>query len=702
MDANLEMEINWRTLRFKDPALNVLYLESLWSARAYRVMVAAIFGYFALVLIPVVLNDLAPLWQHLEELELSWTWYALPTFAYHFGRTSVTCFSLYAGITCMPIERFVAICTLLMAAQETLQAAVWVSVGLFGCQTLVHPIPDHLTAVAPSECKLLREGTVPMDWISEMLMGPLTIQFVLLRPYPFFLLAPTRFLLVFYAARPYLSPAVQKDFLQYVGVMLFLVCFTVYSQQVRELRFFLVHHKKKVAQDKAMELNQHFVAQVSHDLRGPMQAWESMLHLVESSPMFGQLGDTEAGAAARERARIIRALKSSLEFQRMLVNNSLTHARVAQEGHDELRTPLLEQDAPPQAVAVPPGDKQQAASSGQLEIASTVSPVAETLKSRVATAQPSKNSITNVRKMLNNSRDVLEWFPMGRGGDGVRFEYSVDPSVPEKVIVDMPRVWSCLLNLLSNAKKFTERGEVSARASLAGNSILRIEVSDTGCGVAPADRSRLFTAFSQLQDDMGGLGLGLAGVRYTARALGGDAGYEPRPDGKPGSVFWFEVSFKPLSALSNDACAPLSPTIPTSLPALSEANVVLVDDDAATLLLLRNLFKRAFACQVLACSSVDEALALLCDISAHSDFTIVFSDVQMPTKDGVAFIKELREWEGKFGLPELPVVLLSGESSEDQLERAMSANPSGVLLKPASKAEIEEAIVKYGRFGSTA
>jgi len=124
--------------------------------------------------------------------------------------------------------------------------------------------------------------------------------------------------------------------------------------------------------------------------------------------------------------------------------------------------------------------------------------------------------------------------------------------VPAEIVGDGPRLRQVLFNLVGNALKFTETGgvEVRARTAPGDRGRLRIEVRDTGPGVAPADRERIFEEFARADDRREGSGLGLAISRRIARALGGDIFYEPADGG--GSVFAVEVAIEAAS----DAASP--------------------------------------------------------------------------------------------------------------------------------------------------
>jgi PAS domain S-box-containing protein len=177
--------------------------------------------------------------------------------------------------------------------------------------------------------------------------------------------------------------------------------------------------------------------------------------------------------------------------------------------------------------------------------------------------------------------DACLMFAAQASAKGLQISHCVDAEVPETVNGDRERLRQILLNLLSNALKFTDSGEIVAHVSVLSDDLVRFEVSDTGIGIGSDQAARLFESFIQADQSTtrryGGTGLGLTISRELARRMGGDIGAQPGEDG--GSVFWFTVKLP--------AAEVTEPTIRVR-PELRGLRALIVDDDAETQTILEH------------------------------------------------------------------------------------------------------------------
>ena len=223
---------------------------------------------------------------------------------------------------------------------------------------------------------------------------------------------------------------------------------------------------------------------------------------------------------------------------------------------------------------------------------------------------------------------------------GLELVMDIADSVPRHVRGDSGRLRQIVLNLLSNALKFTRTGEVALRVTTeptrAGRTALRFEVTDTGIGIPPEVHPLLFQPFVQADASttrrFGGTGLGLVICRRLAELMGGAIGLESTPG--VGSMFWFRVALYPASRI---------PIRPAPEPVNFSAHRALIVDDNAT---NRKLLARrctAWALPHAATDSVDAALALLrTAVREGQPFDLVLLDHHMPDKDGLALVAAVR------------------------------------------------------------
>lgn len=266
----------------------------------------------------------------------------------------------------------------------------------------------------------------------------------------------------------------------------------------------------------------------------------------------------------------------------------------------------------------------------------------------------------------------------------IRLESRVDAEMPAWVLVDAPRLRQVLLNLVGNAIRHSAAGEVSVRiAPVPGREgRLRFEVRDSGRGLGPAERERLFQPFAH---DAGtirppeAVGIGLSISKQLVESVGGAIGIDPQT--VRGSCFWFEVDAPPCAAPDTEAGRTGQP-----LPRL---RAFVVDDDPVslevTLAQLAHLGVEARGSN----DPVEVTAALggdCCDV--------MLLDYQMPGLDGLSLARRLRRPDNADGRPRL--LILSGE--DRSRVTGVDDTVDGWLLKPVSLSELEAALRRL--FGS--
>jgi signal transduction histidine kinase len=254
----------------------------------------------------------------------------------------------------------------------------------------------------------------------------------------------------------------------------------------------------------------------------------------------------------------------------------------------------------------------------------------------------------------------------------LRFVCDLAPDLPEAVRADERRLRQVLLNLLDNAVKFTDRGQVVLRVRHTPPSRLRIEVEDTGIGMSEEQLARLFRPFEQVGEAhrrAGGTGLGLVISRQFVRLMGGDIHVESRFGA--GNLFWFEIDVPAIRGPAPEV--PLAERVVVGYR--GPARKVLVVDDVAEnrAVLVEALSRLGF--EVAQAAGGYDALAQAQAVPPD----IVLLDIVMPDLSGVEVIERLRRLPG---LGKTPVVAVSASATPDVEAQTMTAGASAFLPKP--------------------
>ncbi|QYK48154.1 MAG: response regulator [Phycisphaeraceae bacterium] len=271
---------------------------------------------------------------------------------------------------------------------------------------------------------------------------------------------------------------------------------------------------------------------------------------------------------------------------------------------------------------------------------------------------------------------------------GITVEHVQETALPDRISTDPTRLRQAIINLVSNAVKFTERGGVTVRVSMEQRDAqqqLVVRVTDTGIGLTREQVDRLFAPFVQADDSttrrFGGTGLGLSITRRIAELLGGGVEVESKPG--EGSTFTLRINpgdvamsslVEPDSPSMTDSGTP-DPSIPRK-PTLS-GRLLLADDAPDNRRLFgHHLTKAGAVVEVVA----DGQAALERALDAwrrHRAFDAVILDVQMPEMDGIEAVKHLRA-AGYEGL----VIALSADAMTEARQRGIDAGFDDYLTKP--------------------
>jgi PAS domain S-box-containing protein len=269
---------------------------------------------------------------------------------------------------------------------------------------------------------------------------------------------------------------------------------------------------------------------------------------------------------------------------------------------------------------------------------------------------------------------------------GLEMACLIHHDIPLVVRGDPGRLRQILTNLLGNAIKFTEAGEVVLRARLATMSeddvTISVEITDTGLGISPEERGRLFQSFSQADSSItrkfGGTGLGLAISKRLTELMGGQIGVESEPG--QGSTFWFTVRLgkTPANKIETlDAREDL-----TGLYALA------VDDNQTNLHLVRAQTRAwGMVCDV--CATASEALQMIRAASLQRPYDVAILDMQMPNMDGLELAAAIKRDPSN---EKMKLILMTSMAQRSHAARSQQVGVAAYLTKPVRQSQLYECL----------
>ncbi len=289
----------------------------------------------------------------------------------------------------------------------------------------------------------------------------------------------------------------------------------------------------------------------------------------------------------------------------------------------------------------------------------------------------------DLRSVIEEATDIVSSRAHAKG---LELGILVEPSVPVALSGDPNRLRQVLTNLLGNAIKFTEVGDVvvhvTSDSAFIGAATLLFEVKDTGIGLMPDQTSALFEKFSQADTSTtrryGGTGLGLAICKQLVELMGGEIGVASRFG--EGSTFWFKLPMSVRNAPAKE--------LTTDMAALRRLKVLVVDDNATN--------RRILECELGAwginptlAPSANRAMAELRSQSGAAGFDVVILDGQMPTRDGYELAEDIAN---DASLDNVKFIMLASAVDTPRLSERANKRLLASLTKPARQGLIRSAL----------
>ncbi len=277
------------------------------------------------------------------------------------------------------------------------------------------------------------------------------------------------------------------------------------------------------------------------------------------------------------------------------------------------------------------------------------------------------------------------------GATGLSLLIDYPASLPRSFIGDAGKIRQVLMNLVSNALKFTPHGEVRVTVECASQNGLiaevRVSVQDTGVGIPQDKLDLVFEKFSQVDSSntrrYGGTGLGLAIAKELIAVMGGTIGVESRLG--QGSTFWFALPLR-LESAEPTAAVPAARVDLSS--AVSQIRVLLAEDNPVNQKVAAGMLKRLGVQTDVAANGIEAT-----EKCARQTYDVVFMDCQMPEMDGYDAARELRRREGS--ARRMIIIALTADARAGTRERCLDAGMDDYIVKPIKLEDLRQAIERW-------
>jgi signal transduction histidine kinase/CheY-like chemotaxis protein len=291
-----------------------------------------------------------------------------------------------------------------------------------------------------------------------------------------------------------------------------------------------------------------------------------------------------------------------------------------------------------------------------------------------------ENLIFNLTDEINTIKNSVEYIA-DKNNDVLTLE--IDTAIPEFLIGDKLRLSQIVMNLVSNALKFTKNGEVAITADLKNvvDKVYFIEfkIKDTGIGIAKEDQSKIFDKFVQIErkeEDYQGTGLGLSIVSRLIELFDSEIHLESEEN--VGTTFTFTIGFE----YDEDKSKEIINNIVVDLSSTQLYHILVVEDNKINQMVTKKIIQNSN----MSCTIVDDGYAALVALEREL-FDLVLMDINMPLINGFDTTKKIREKGIK-----VPIVALTAFDKQEVIEQALAAGMNDIMVKPFEPAKLYQVI----------
>jgi signal transduction histidine kinase/integral membrane sensor domain MASE1 len=286
----------------------------------------------------------------------------------------------------------------------------------------------------------------------------------------------------------------------------------------------------------------------------------------------------------------------------------------------------------------------------------------------------------NLSHFISNSVKIIESATTLKG---IKLEFHISDDLPKYIMGDPVRLKQIMVNLLSNALKFTHEGKIEVIVNRDFNDMLKIEIKDTGCGIPEHMKKAIFNHFEQLDQTStrgaGGTGLGLSICRTLVNMMAGSINVVSKVD--EGSNFILKIPL--IVGKRPKTIAHLN-----ELQLLSK-KVLVCEDDSANSLIIRKILER-MGLKTISAMDGQEALDILQKDWQQID--LVFMDIEMPKHNGIEVATQIHQ---NIPLFNVPIIALTANNTEQDREKCQAAGMKGFLIKPINKKKLQSQLNQW-------
>ena len=269
---------------------------------------------------------------------------------------------------------------------------------------------------------------------------------------------------------------------------------------------------------------------------------------------------------------------------------------------------------------------------------------------------------------------------------GLNFSLDISQDVPKILVGDPVRLKQVIMNLGSNAVKYTLTGNVSIEVGVSNRDKddleLLVKIKDTGIGIKKSDLKNIYQPFNQLQANTEGTGLGLAIARAIVELMGGEISVISK-EGE-GSIFSFNSRFGIYHSISEAEEEERTQAARLPEAPAKSLKILLAEDTLANQKLISTLLKRRGHSKVDIAENGEEATR---KVKTH-DYDVILMDVSMPVMDGYEATKKLKDYWSREGKKEIPIIAITAHTTQHDIEKCNKVGMSGYLQKPINKIKL--------------